>query len=302
MVCLQKVAIVSDGSCDLPKDIIDKYNIYIVPMSVIIGSKVYKLYGDYGTITKDEFYKLYGVDDVYPTTSLPTPKDFVDIYKKAQENAESVLGIILSENLSSTFHAAKMALNYVDDLDITIIDSRVAASALGALVIEAAKMAQKGATKDEILNRLEMLIPEAKLVGILDRVDAVYRSGRISWGKKFLAERINIKPVIGFKDGTIISYGNIRANRRSTMYRMKYMATILPKHTLTDTVFIWHVRRYEDAVTLKKIMERNNPKKINIIIQEAGPIVGTHVGIKALAYMYIGQFDKNWLIRLKSST
>jgi DegV family protein with EDD domain len=297
---MQKVAIVSDGSCDLPKELVEKYNIFIVPMSVIIGSKVYKLYGDYGSITKEEFYDQYGKNDIFPSTSLPTPKAFADVYKEAQKNAESVIGIILSDKLSSTFQMAKMALNYVDDLDITLIDSRVAASALGALVIEAAKMAQNGASKEAILNRLEILLPEAKLVCILDNVDAVYRSGRISWGKKFLARRINIKPVIGFQDGKIITYGNIRANRRSIMYRMKYMATILPKNALTDTIFIWHVHRPNDAVILKRIMERNNPKKKEIIIQEAGPVVGTHVGMKGIAFMYVGNFDKNWVIKIKS--
>jgi len=227
---VQKVAIVSDGSCDLPKELIEKYSIHIVPMSVIIGNKVYKLYGDYGTITKEEFYNQYGKDEIFPTTSLPSPKKFADVFEVALKEAESVIAIFLSDNLSSTFQTAKIALNYLDNSDITIIDSKVAASTLGALVIEAAKMAQKGALKEEILKHIEKLIPEAKLVGILDRVDAVYRSGRISWGKKFLAERINIKPVIGFQDGKIITYGNIRANRRSIMFRMRYMATILPKH------------------------------------------------------------------------
>ncbi|MBK5113599.1 MAG: DegV family protein [Candidatus Heimdallarchaeota archaeon] len=296
---MQKVAIVTDGSCDLPKELVEKYNIHIVPMSVVIGKKVYKLFGDYGTITKDEFYKQYENKGEFPTTSLPTPKAFVDVYKTASKKAESIIGIILSEELSSTFQMANLALNYVEDLDITLIDSRVAASALGVLVIEAAKMAQKGKTKKEILKRLEFLIPQAKLVGILDRVDAVYRSGRITWGKKFLAERINIKPIIGFQDGKVITYGSVRANRRSVLFRMRYMATLVARNAITDTIFVWHVRRPDDAQMLKRVLEKNNPEKKEIMIQEAGPIVGTHVGLKAIAFMYVGHFESTWLTKLK---
>jgi DegV family protein with EDD domain len=299
LVYLQKVAIISDGSCDLPIELAEKYNIHIVPLSVVLGNKVYKLYGDYGTITKDEFYNHFENTADFPTTSLPTPKDFVDVYKSASKKAESIIAIILSEHLSSTIQMANLALNYVEDLDITIIDSKAAASTLGALVIEAAKMAQKGATKEEILKRLELLIPQAKLVGILDRVDAVYRSGRITWGKKFLAERINIKPIIGLQDGKVITYGSVRANRRSVLFRMRYMATLVARNAVTDTIFIWHVRRPDDAKMLKRVLEKNNPEKKEIIIQEAGPIVGTHVGLKAIAFMYIGYFESTWLTKLK---
>jgi len=297
---LQKVAIITDGSCDLPKELAEKYNIHIVPFSVIFGKDAFKLYGDYGTISKDDFYKRYEKENEFPTTSLPPPKAFVDAFNKASKEADSIIGIILSENLSSTIQMAKMALTYIENLDVTIVDSRVAASTLGVLVIEAAKMAQNNATKEEILERLEVLIPQTKLVGILDRVDAVYRSGRISWGKKFLAEKINIKPIVGFQDGKIISYGNIRARRKSIMNRMKFMATLVPKHAVTDTIFVWHVRCLEDATTLKKIMEQNNPEEKEIIIQEAGPIIGAHVGLKAIAYMYIGHFERNWLIKMKA--
>lgn len=296
---LQKVAIVTDGSCDLPKELIEKYNIFVVPFQVILDKKVYKMYGDYGTISKDEFYNRLEKNKDLPTTSLPPPKFFVDTYRAAADLSKTIVGIILSGELSATLHTARMALPYVEDLDVTLIDSKVAASTLGTLVIEAAKMAKDGKSKEEIIKRIEALIPKARLAGIMDNVEATYRSGRISWGKKFLAQTFQIKPVVGFENGLIISYGSVRGGRNEVMKRMMHMATLVPKYAETDTIFIWHVRCPEDAQALMEIMEDYNPTKKDIIIQEAGPVIGTHVGLYALAYMYIGHFDKDWLIKMK---
>lgn len=296
---MQKVAIVTDGSCDLPIELIEKYNIFVVPFQVILNKKVYRLYGDFGTITKDEFYNLVKKNEGLPTTSLPSPKSFVDTFQAAAKTSKTIICITLSEQLSATLHIAKMALPYVEDLDITLIDSKVAASTLGALVIEAAKMAKARKKKEEIIERIEKLIPKARLAGIMDNIEATYRSGRISWGKKFLANTFRIKPIVSFEGGQIISPGSIRGGRNEVIKRMMHLAKIIPFHAETDTIFIWHVRCPKDAQMLRGKMNEYNPMKKDLIIQEAGPIIGTHVGFHALAYMYIGHFDEDWLMKMK---
>ena len=292
---LRKVAIVTDGSCDLPKELIEKYQIFVVPFQVVIGTKAYQMYGDYGTITKDEFYEKIKNSKEPPTTSVPAPKSFYDIFQEAIKEAESVIGIFLSKNLSSTFQNATLVLTMIDDYDISLIDSQAAASTLGAIVIEAAKMAQNNATKEEILQRVEFLIPRARLAGIMDNVEATYRSGRIGWGRKFLVSKLRIRPIVNFKDGYIVSGGKIRGRRDEILKRMKFMAPFVVKHAITDTIFIWHVRCPEDAQYLKDIMEESNYDNKQLIVQEAGPVIGTHVGEGALAYMYIGKYQKRWL-------
>jgi len=294
---LTKVAIVTDGSCDLPKELVEKYNIFVVPFQVVIGSKAYKMYGDFGTISKDEFYNIIENTKELPTTSVPAPKSFYDTYQTALKSAESVIGIFLSKNLSSTFQNALLVLNMLEESDVTVIDSQVAASTLGLLVIEAAKMAQEEASKEEIMKRLEFLIPQARLVGIMDNVEATYRSGRIGWGKKFLVDKLQMKPIVNFRNGYIVSGGTIRGGREEIIKRMKSLAPHITKHAITDTIFIWHVRCAGDAEMLKNIMEESNYDCRNLIVQEAGPVIGTHVGKNALAYMYIGRYNNHWLKR-----
>ncbi|MHA1556123.1 MAG: DegV family protein [Candidatus Heimdallarchaeota archaeon] len=294
---MRKVAIVTDGSCDLPKRLIEKYNIFVVPFQVIVGSKVYKMYGDYGTISKDEFYDLVEKGEELPTTSLPAPKAFYDTYISALENAESVIGIILSQNLSSTFHNAQIMLHMLEGKDVTLVDSKVAASTLGLIVIEAAKLAQANASKEQILAHINTLIPQARLVGIMHDVEASYRSGRLSWGKKFLADALQIRPIVVFKEGKIVSGGTILGGREEIIRRMNNLAPFVVKHAITDTIVIWHVRCPDDAQQLKEKMEKVNTKGKELIVQEAGPVIGTHVGFNAIAFMYIGRYNKRWVKR-----
>lgn len=294
---MRNVAIVTDGSCDLPKRLIEKYNIFVVPFQVIVGSKVYKMYGDYGTISKDDFYELVEKGDEMPTTSLPAPKAFYDTYLSALESAESVIGIILSYNLSSTFQNAQIVLDMLEDKDITLVDSKVAASTMGLIVIEAAKMAQANASKEAILKYIHTLIPQARLAGVMHDVEASYRSGRLSWGKKFLVDALQIRPIVIFKEGKIVSGGSIRGGREETLKRMKNLAPLIVKNAITDIIVIWHVRCPNDAQQLKEIMEKVNTKGKELIVQEAGPVIGTHVGLCAIAFMYIGRYNKLWLKR-----
>ena len=299
MRMMRKVAIVTDGSSDLPKELVERYQIYIVPFLVIIGSKVYQMYGDYGSISKDDFYDLVQNSKDLPSTSLPAPKSFVDTFRKALESAETVVAILLSSELSATLHSANIAKGYFNNNNIILVDSKVAASTLGILVIEAARMAQNNATANEILMRIRELIPKARLAGILDNVETTYRSGRISWGKKFIAQTLKIRPIVGFGDGKIISHGSIIGSRDEVLKRMKFLAPIVVEKALIDPVFIWHVRALDDAIMLRDIMEENNEHDRELIIQEAGPVIGTHVGIKAMAFMYIGDFNKKWLLKMK---
>lgn len=292
---MQKVAIVTDGSSDLPKEIVEKYNIHIAPFQVIIGDKAYKMQGNYGDLTPDEFYNLLETSKDFPTTSVPTPKSFVTAYEEAAKEANSIIGIFISKELSGTYQSALRYTSMVEDLDITLLDSRVAASTLGCLVIEAAKMAKNGASKEDILERITNLIPQAKLVSIQDNIDAVYRSGRVGWLKKFMVNAFKIRPIIYFEDGKIVSGGTIRG-REEADAALKQVAPYIVKNAITDTIFVWHVRRPEFAEELKQIMEKTNDQKKEIHVIEAGPVVGTHVGPGALAFMYIGNYDPNWLV------
>jgi DegV family protein with EDD domain len=293
---MQKVAIITDGSSDLPKDLIEELNIIVAPFQVVIDGKIYKMYGDYGDLTKDEFYNLLETAKEFPTTSIPTPNTFKNAFEEATKKGESVIGIFLSSQLSGTYQSAKRITDEMfKEYDIEIIDSKVAGSTLGILVIEAAKMAKNGKSKNEILTRVNELIPNGRLISILDNVEAAYRSGRLGWVKKFIVTAFKIRPITLFKNGAIVPGGRFKGTQEDVINRMKKVAPKVIKNAITDTVFVWHVRYPEAAQILKDEMEKYNDKGKTIIIQEAGPVVGTHVGLKSLAFKYYGDYDEKWM-------
>ncbi|MBD3189506.1 MAG: DegV family EDD domain-containing protein [Candidatus Heimdallarchaeota archaeon] len=295
---VSKIVIVSDGSCDLPRELVEQYNIHIIPFKVIFGEEVYRTYGDWGTITKEQFYNKLQSFPEFPTTSVPSPIMVNQVLGKALEQAETVIAILLSRNFSSLYQMVVKLSEKFESADISVVDSGVATSSLGALVLEAAKMATSGASKEEILHRLDQLIPQARLLVVLDSVDAVYHSGRVGWAKKFLVSSLRIKPIVNFRDGLIVPGGTLRG-RKEVIKRLKFVAPIVVREAITDTVFIWHVRFSSAAQELKELMERNNEQNKNIIVQEAGPIVGSHVGEKSIGYMYIGPYKKQWILKMK---
>lgn len=295
---MRDIAIVTDGSCDLPKDLIDKYNIFIAPFQVLFDTEVFQLYGDSGEITKEEFYARLEKSPNMPTTAVPKPISFLEAFEAASKAAKSVIAIFLSKELSGTIQSALSILHMVDNKDITIVDSKVTASCLGLLVLEAAKMAENGASKEEILSELDNLIPQTNLVLIVDTMEYLYRGGRISRLKKLFGQALNIKPILHLEDGVISSGGTIRS-REEVIKRLKYMAPFVAKNTITDQIFIWHTRDIEIANELKEIIEQNKANDVEVRIQEAGPVIGTHIGPKSLGFVYIGHYSKNWLLKMK---
>jgi DegV family protein with EDD domain len=240
---------------------------------------------------------MYEKSKDFPTTSVPSPKAFKEAFENALKDSNSAIGIFISKELSGTYQSAKRLVESMfPDKDIVIIDSQVAASTLGALVIEAAKMAKNNATKEEIINRLNEIIPHGKLVSVQDNIDAVYRSGRVGWAKKFLVSTFKVKPILHFEKGKLVPGGTIRG-REQADNALRNAAKYIAKNSKTDLIFIWHVRSHEFANELKQIMETNNPDKKEIRVIEAGPVVGTHVGPGAISFMYYGDYKEEWLLQ-----
>ncbi|MFW9922221.1 MAG: DegV family protein [Candidatus Thorarchaeota archaeon] len=295
---MKKVAIVTDGSCDLPKDLIEKYGIHIAPFQVIIESKAYQLYGDSGDITKEEFYHKLATNTEMPTTGVPSPKSFHDAFEKALKDAKSVIAIFLSKELSGTIQSALRVVKMFENADITIVDSKVSASCLGLLALQAAKMADKGASKEDILQELDKLIPQTRLVVVMDTMEYLFKGGRIGRAKKFFGSALNIKPILHFENGVVTPGGTLRG-RAEVIKRMKFMAKFVVKNAITDTIFIWHTRDLETATEIYDIMIKSNGNGKEIRIQEAGPVIGTHTGPKSLGFTYIGNYNKDWLLKMK---
>lgn len=139
------VAIVGDSSADIPKDICEKYSISIAPLYVMFGNETYR--DDGIQMTLKVFYDKIRKSPAMPTTSQPTPGDFLEIYKELLKTHDSIINILISNKMSGTIASAELAAKELPDADITIIDSEKVHMPCGFIVVKAAEMALKGATK-----------------------------------------------------------------------------------------------------------------------------------------------------------
>ncbi|MBD3192595.1 MAG: DegV family EDD domain-containing protein [Candidatus Heimdallarchaeota archaeon] len=292
---MKKVAIITDGSCELPDDLIERYDIDVVPLAVIFEKTNERFYvtGESGTMSKDLFYKKLRQE--IPKTDVPLPKVFYGYFMEAAKKADSVIAIFVSNKLSKVILNAKSAVSGIHDKDITIVDSCVGGPALGLLVLEAAKMAQDCRSKGEILQSVNDLIPQVSHTAILDTLNNIYRSGRVGWLRKSLGEAFKIKPILHFENGETSNGGNFRG-REEVLNGLKRLAPYALKHSVTDEILIWHSRNIEEAEELKETLSKNNRYSKNIRIIEAGPIIGGYMGEKMLGLIYLGDFKDNWLL------
>jgi len=138
---MSKVAVVTDSTSDIPKEIAEQLNITIVPLRVTFGDESFL--DDGKEITIDEFYKRIRTSDKLPTTTQPTPNDFIEVYSKLLEENDSVISIHISKKMSGTINSAELAKKQLPGKDIEVVDSQLVHFPLGFLIIKAATLCRK---------------------------------------------------------------------------------------------------------------------------------------------------------------
>ncbi|RLI64779.1 MAG: hypothetical protein DRP02_13355 [Candidatus Gerdarchaeota archaeon] len=293
----QHVAIVTDASADIPPELEEKYKITILPILINFKEKSYKYRGIEKGLTWEEFYRI--IETEVPTTAIPSPGIFKQTFEKALEIGDSLIGLFISQKMSAVYNTAKMVIEqYMTDKDITTYQTGVNSVGIATLVVEAARLAADGMSKEELVRKIESWLPKVQYAGIINKLDNLVRTGRLSKTKKFFADIFKFKPVVGFEEDEIHIYGQLRAEDKLILKQMKkFGRNALEKmHPEVRTFFIAHSRWPEAAEELQQYLLEHNPQKKEIIIQESGVLNAFFTGRKLLAYGYVGEFDPNWIL------
>ncbi|PIE35777.1 hypothetical protein CSA56_02815 [candidate division KSB3 bacterium] len=201
-----QVKIVTDTTCDLPQDIIKKYDIRLVPTVITIGDHVYR---DTFDLPVDQFYELLKTSPYRPVSGPPGRKDFSDVYMTLTKETDTVISIHVSESWSPTLKLAenmarfsmKTSKKQGHALDITVVDSRATCIGLGIIVIEAAQMAQEGKSRDDILARITLIIENMKSLFMVDDMSYLEKSGRIGKAGAMIGNLLRVKPIFSIEGG-----------------------------------------------------------------------------------------------------
>ncbi|MEW6228556.1 MAG: DegV family protein [Bacillota bacterium] len=200
------IAIVTDSGASLPQELIEEYDVTVVPLGIQFGSDAYR---DGIDITREEFYERLNGPDV-PCTSQPAPAEFISIYRKLLERAKTIISIHITSTGSGTYQVANLAKASFPDADIEVVDSLSASMGTGFMVLAAAEAVRGGKTKDEILRILTELRSRISAYAVINSVKHLLKSGRIHKGQALIASLLSIKPLVSVKEGVVEVVDRVR--------------------------------------------------------------------------------------------
>lgn len=282
--------IVTDSSCDLTPALAEEAQIVVIPLHLTMEGKEYKNYLDGREIDSSTFYSKLR-DGVTASTSAVNPEVFTESFEKILKDGKDVLYLGFSSGLSSTFHASTIAAEDLTskypDSKIYCVDTLAASLGQGLLVYLAAEKKKDGATIEEVRDFVEQNKLHLCHWFTVDDLNHLKRGGRVSATTALVGTMLNIKPILHVDDeGHLINVGKVRGRKASIESMLTHMkeSAVNPSD---QTVFISHGDCEEDALTLKRMVEKEfSPKRIEI--NTIGPVIGAHSGPGTLALFFLG--------------
>lgn len=289
------IKIATDASMDLPSDLIEKYEIAVIPMTVHFGEEKFSVPD--GVSSEYLYQKMHENKGIIPTTSVPSPKDYYDVYKNETNDGSTLIAIHVSSKISGIYQTAVMVRKQLPERDIEVVDSKTATLSQGIIVLEAAKMAKEGKTKEKIISYVKSLRSKSMVFATLDDLTTLYHSGRVNLTQKLLAQLFHFKAIFWLIEGQVRGAGRIR-DKQSLFLKMKELGIRIKKHLLVKTIFVIHANRREEAEILANYL-KEEAEDIEIFVGEFGLVAGAHTGPGLLGLAWIGDFDPKWFFKSK---
>lgn len=283
------IKILTDSACDLPKDIIKKYNIEVLPLSVHLGEKDYL---DGENIKSEELYCNMRKGSVYKTSQVP-PSKFKEAFLRYAEKNETCIYIGFSSGLSGTFQSATIAkeevLEIYPNFDVYLIDTKCASIGFGLVVCKACEMIEEGKTKKEILEAIEFYAKHMEHIFTVESLEYLFRGGRVSRTSALIGGLLDIKPILNVEDGKLIPIEKVRGRKKS----LKRILDIVGERGIdlpNQIIGISHGDCLEEAEKFKEMIEEKYGCK-NFLINSVGSVIGAHSGPGTIAVFFLNTKD-----------
>lgn len=281
------IKIISDSTCDLTKDLLEEYDISILPLHVILGEKDLL---DGVTITPDEIYEWANANKTTPKTSAPSIDDAIELIKPYVDNGDEIIYFSISKEMSTSINVINLAADELEATDrIHVIDSANLSTGVGLLVLEAATMAREGMNANDIVTKIEELKPLVRASFVVDTLTYLHRGGRCSSVAALAGGVLKLHPKIVVEDGKMSATKKYRGKMDSVILSYaKEMEEDL-KNAKTDRVFITHSGCDEAIIqSVYSYLEELNTFK-EIIITRAGSVISSHCGYGTLGVLFISK-------------
>jgi DegV family protein with EDD domain len=274
----QGIAIVTDSTSDIPDELVHKYDIHVVPNIIIMGDK--NLEDGIG-ISRQEFYERLPDMNPLPTTSTASSGVYQELYERLfQQGADQIISIHAPERLSGIFNAASLAAGFFGDR-VLVIDSQQITLGLGFQVLAAAESIHQGASMEKVIEVIDGTRHRVRVVAMLDTLEYVHRSGRVSWARARIGALLRIKPFLEVKDGNVFSLGETRTFKKGVSRLRNILSGLGPLERLA----VLHTNAEGEALHFLEglsVQVDNPPIVINVTT-----IIGTHVGPRGLGFAVV---------------
>ena len=266
------IKIVCDSISDLPQEILEKYNVDIIPLTVIFNDKEY-LAGE--NLTTKDFYKMLRESDSMPKTSQATYVQFKSVFEKYDENTQ-IIYISGSSIASGTYQSAMLAKNDGHD-NVSIFDTGNLSIGSALFVIKACEMVEMGYSVNDILSNLEKHKNEVEVAFSVDTLEYLKMGGRISSTKAALGNLLSIKPILEVKDGLVSQKSQVRGKKQIYSTLAKTIVNRFGKDLKDKTIILGCGDNEDDLGIMKEALEKEGEVK-NIYFVNIGCVICSHSG------------------------
>jgi DegV family protein with EDD domain len=279
-----KIALVTDSACDLPSDLVSMYQIHVVPNILIIDGESVE---DNKDFSRREFYLKLPEMETFPTTSTASVGTYQALYERLIDDGyDRIISIHVSQVLSGIFNAAYTAAKPLGG-KVTVIDSQQVSLGLGFQLLEAADAIDRGIPPEAIVELLGQVHQRIRLVAMLDTLEYIHRSGRVSWAKARIGALLNLKPFVEVVDGNVNSLGEVRTRKKGKARLFEMMQSPKPLHRFC----VLHTNAEDDA---RKLLGNLAPElDSEPLVVNVTTAIGAHVGPNGLGFVALYQDETN---------
>ncbi len=279
------VKVISDSTCDLSKELVEKYHIEILPLHIVLGDQEYL---DGVNIGPDDLYKWADENNATPKTSAAGIEDVMNVYKKFENDYDEMIIFSISGTMSTTVNVMRMAAEEMELEDrVFVVDSENLSTGSGLLVIEAAIKAQEGKTAKEIVEHINSLKPLVRASFVVDTLTYLHRGGRCSGVAALAGGALKLHPKIVVENASMKPDKKYRGKMKKVILEYAKEMEEQMLNARKDRVFITHSGCDEETIaSVKEYVESLNYFD-EILITRAGGVVSSHCGPGTLGVLFI---------------
>ena len=277
----ENTAIVLDSTADFPDAQIRFPNMRVVPLYVRFGDESFR---DYVELDPHDFYARLRTAAELPTTSQPTPQDFLSTYH-ALSGYERIYSLHISSKLSGTFQSASLAAAEDDGDRIRLVDTESASVGIGMLALAIQDLLARGTTDEEVEALAARYREQARILFTVDTLEFLAKGGRIGRARAMMGSLLNVKPILAVEAGEVVPVGRVRGRAKAfEEFRKRF------EEATTDGpglgVAIAHAEAEEAVEQLREIVLGNRPQAEVKLVSSLGAVVGTHAGPGTVGFFW----------------